>query len=99
MDNYISIFMEKTVQYRHRGCRSASHSSHLEINSIEKIQLRMMVATFNGNPSITKSLATVIQMLVMKQNSSPSTLRFFPLSVGSQIQRSNNSCDENNKFG
>ena len=34
------------------------------LNSIEKIQARMMVATFNGNHSVTIILATALPMLV-----------------------------------
>ena len=35
-----------------RGCKNASQSLPAYNNSIEKIQPRMMVSSFNGNPSI-----------------------------------------------
>ena len=45
------------------------------LNSIEKIQPRMMVATFNGNP-VPQSSATVLSMLMKKLNSSPSMMSY-----------------------
>ena len=44
------------------------------LNSIEKIQPRMMVATFNGNPTQQSSPATALPILVKKLTSSPSIM-------------------------
>ena len=54
MDVCLGICMEKFCQHRDRRCRYAYWSMALKsCNIIEKIQLKMMVATFNGNPSTT----------------------------------------------
>ena len=46
--------MEKLCQFRDRGCRYAYRTtSQKSLNNIEKIQPRMMVATFDSNPSAT----------------------------------------------
>ena len=42
------------------------------LKNIEKIQPKMMVATFNGNPSTTPSTATILTMLAIKMTSTPS---------------------------
>ena len=47
--------------------------------NIEKIQLRMMVSMFNGNPAQQSFLATVLPMLVMKWTSSPSIMSYTSL--------------------
>ena len=49
------------------------------LNSIEKIQPRMMVATFNGNPTQQSSPTTALPMLVKKLTSSPSMMSYSPL--------------------
>ena len=53
------------------------------LDSIEKIQPRMMVATFNGNPSEQSSPTTALPMLVKKLTSSP-TMSYPPLFVASR---------------
>ena len=53
------------------------------LNSIEKIQPRMMVATFNGNPSIT-IICYSPPMLVKKRTSSPFITSYPLLFVASQ---------------
>ena len=52
------------------------------LNSIEKMQLRMVVATFYGNSSAKKSSpATALPMLVKKRISSPFITSYPPLFV------------------
>ena len=52
MDASNCICMEKTVNATTGGVGMLIGPQALKsLNSIEKIQLRMMVATFNGNPS------------------------------------------------
>ena len=54
MDASDCICMEKLCQCHDRRCRYAYRTTDPKITKyIEKIQLRMMVATFNGNPSAT----------------------------------------------
>ena len=51
---FISAFAWKNSQCRHWRCRNASQSSHAKaLYSTEKIQLRMIAGTSNGNPSTT----------------------------------------------
>ena len=49
------------------------------LNSTEKIQQRLMVATFNGNPSTTIISYTALPMLEKKRTSSPSITNYPPL--------------------
>ena len=53
------------------------------LNSIQKIPLRMMEATFNGNPSTKSSPATVLTLLEMKWTASPSITSYPPSSIAS----------------
>ena len=54
MDASHCICMEKLYQCYDRECRYALSTTDPKItNSIEKIQPRMIVATFNGKPSAT----------------------------------------------
>ena len=54
MDASHYIIMEKLCQCHSRRCRNAYRTkSVITLNSIERIQSRMMAATFNGNPRAT----------------------------------------------
>ena len=54
------------------------------LNSIKKIQPRMMVTTFNGNPAQQSSFVTALPMLVKKLTSLPSITSYPPLFVASR---------------
>ena len=54
IDIYLSICMEKLCQRDHRGVGILlSPRAQKSFNCIENIQLKMMAATFNGDPSRT----------------------------------------------
>ena len=82
MDVCLSIGVEKLSQCSHRWCRNVfSPRARKLLNIIEKIQPRMIIATFNGTPAQRSFPATALPTLVTKQTSTPYITSYLPLFV------------------
>ena len=80
MDASHCICMENSVNTTMGGVGIIIGPRALKSQNIkEKIQPRMMVATFNGNPAQQSSPAVALPMLVKKLTSSPSIMSYPPL--------------------
>ena len=67
MDICLEFAWENLTNAARGGVRMVFRPHALKsLNSIERIQLRMMSVTYNGNPCTKLSLATVSVMLMMK---------------------------------
>ena len=77
MDARLCISMENSVNATVAGVGMLIGPRALKtLNSIERIQPRMMVATFNGNTEQQSSPATALPMLLKKLNLSLSTMSY-----------------------
>ena len=85
MDRHLSQQLhEKTVNATIGGVGMLIGPRALKsLDSIKKIQLRMMVAMLMATPAQQSSPATALPMLVKKQISSPSIMKYPPLFVAS----------------
>ena len=85
VDVYLGICIENSVNAAIGGVGMLIGLWALKsLNNFEKIQPRMMVAMFIGNPAQQSSLVTALPMLVTKQTSLPSITSYPPLFIASQ---------------